>query len=44
MDFGVVRELAELSHYTERYMAGEFKLNDFIIHPCGWRTITRFST
>ncbi|MCL1095846.1 S-(hydroxymethyl)glutathione dehydrogenase/class III alcohol dehydrogenase [Shewanella kaireitica] len=33
--FGGVKGRSELPEYVERYMAGEFKLNDFITHTMG---------
>jgi S-(hydroxymethyl)glutathione dehydrogenase/alcohol dehydrogenase len=33
--FGGVKGRSELPDYVERYMAGEFKLNDFITHTMG---------
>ncbi|MDB2387396.1 S-(hydroxymethyl)glutathione dehydrogenase/class III alcohol dehydrogenase [Shewanella sp.] len=37
--FGGVKGRSELPDYVERYMAGEFKLNDFITHTMGLEQI-----
>ena len=37
--FGGVKGRSELPDYVERYMAGEFKLNDFITHTMGLEDI-----
>lgn len=37
--FGGVKGRSELPDYVERYMQGEFKLNDFITHTMGLDTI-----
>ncbi|MFI2809948.1 MULTISPECIES: S-(hydroxymethyl)glutathione dehydrogenase/class III alcohol dehydrogenase [Microbulbifer] len=37
--FGGVKGRSELPEYVERYLAGEFKLNDFITHTMGLEAI-----